>query len=163
MGGQGCAARGHGYGPCVVRRVRHVVPSQVVPEGVGEWAGWQGGGAAGAAGRSRCWELRSLQWGQWVRRCAALTQTQWSGLQGWAVCGSRCRTPRGHAVAGGWWYLWTDGDVGGSGLAARACWRVCVRCLGCPCVPFQCCARWMMGRRGGGPVLVCHGVGSHGW
>ena len=36
MGGQGCAARGHGYGPCVVRRVRHVVPSQVVPEGVGE-------------------------------------------------------------------------------------------------------------------------------
>ena len=36
MGGQGCAARGHGCGPCVVRRVRHVVPSQVVPEGVGE-------------------------------------------------------------------------------------------------------------------------------
>ena len=33
MGGQGCAARGHGYGPCVVRRLRHVVPSQVVTEG----------------------------------------------------------------------------------------------------------------------------------
>ena len=50
MGGQGCAARGHGYGPCVVRRVRHVVPSQVVPEGVGEWpeeAGVAGGGGCG--------------------------------------------------------------------------------------------------------------------
>ena len=50
MGGQGCAARGHGYGPCVVRRIRHVVPSQVVPEGVGEEpeeagvAGWGGCG-----------------------------------------------------------------------------------------------------------------------
>ena len=57
VGGQGCAARGHGYGPCVVRRVRHVVPSGVVPEGVGEWleeAGLAGGGgAARAAGRSR--------------------------------------------------------------------------------------------------------------
>ena len=50
MGGQGCAACGHGYGPCVVRRVRHVVPSQVVPEGVGEWpeeAGVAGGGGCG--------------------------------------------------------------------------------------------------------------------
>ena len=50
MGGQGCAARGHGYGPCVVRRVRHVVPSQVVPEGVGEEpeeAGVAGGGGCG--------------------------------------------------------------------------------------------------------------------
>ena len=50
MGGQGCAARGHGHGPCVVRRVRHVVPSQVVPEGVGEWpeeAGVAGGGGCG--------------------------------------------------------------------------------------------------------------------
>ena len=36
MGGQGCAARGHGYGPWVVPCVRHVVTSQVVPEGVGE-------------------------------------------------------------------------------------------------------------------------------
>ena len=36
MGGQGHATRGHGHGPCVVRRVRHGVPSQVVPEGVGE-------------------------------------------------------------------------------------------------------------------------------
>ena len=47
MGGQGCAAGGHGYGPCVVRRVRNVVPSQVVPEGVGEEleeAGLAGGG-----------------------------------------------------------------------------------------------------------------------
>ena len=50
VGGQGCAARGDGYGPCVVRRVRHVVPSQVVPEGVGEWpaeAGVAGGGGCG--------------------------------------------------------------------------------------------------------------------
>ena len=50
MGGQGCAARGHCYGPCVVRSVRHVVPSQVVPEGVGEWpeeAGVAGGGGCG--------------------------------------------------------------------------------------------------------------------
>ena len=50
MGGQGCAARGHGYGPCVVCRVRHVVPSQVVPEGVGEEpeeAGVAGGGGCG--------------------------------------------------------------------------------------------------------------------
>ena len=50
MGGQGCAARGHGYGPCVVRRVPHVLPSLVVPEGVGEWpeeAGVAGGGGCG--------------------------------------------------------------------------------------------------------------------
>ena len=58
MGGQGCAARGHGYGPCVVRRVCHVVPPQLVAEGVGEWpeeagVAGGGGGAAGAAGRSR--------------------------------------------------------------------------------------------------------------
>ena len=49
-GGQGCVARGHGYGPCVVRRVRHVVPSQLVPEGVGEEpeeAGVAGGGGCG--------------------------------------------------------------------------------------------------------------------
>ena len=47
MGGQGCVARGHGYGPCVVRRVRDVVPSQLVPESVGEVperAGVAGGG-----------------------------------------------------------------------------------------------------------------------
>ena len=90
-------------------------------------------------------------------------QTQWSGLQGRAVCGSRWRTQRGHAVAGGWGYLWTDGGVGGWGLVAHACWWACVRCLWCPCVPCQCCARWMVCRRGGGSLLVCHGVGSHGW
>ena len=92
--------------------------------------GWLArGGAAGAAGRSRWWGLRSPQWGQWVRRCAAPRQTQWSGLQGRAVCGSRWRTQRGHAVAGGRWYLWTDGGVGGWGLAARAsCGRVCGAC-----------------------------------
>ena len=37
VGGQGCAALGHGYGPRVVRCVRHVVPSQVVLKGVSEW------------------------------------------------------------------------------------------------------------------------------
>ena len=50
VGGQECAARGHDYSPRVVRRVRHVVPSQVVPEGVGEWpeeAGVAGGGGCG--------------------------------------------------------------------------------------------------------------------
>ena len=36
LGGQGCAARGHGYGPRVVHHVRHVVPSQMVAEGVRE-------------------------------------------------------------------------------------------------------------------------------
>ena len=168
MGGQGCVARGHGYGPCVVRRVRHVVPSQLVPESVGEVpedarVAGGGGGAAGAAGRSRWRGLRSPQWGQWVRRCRAPRQTQWSGLQGRAVCGSRWRTQRGHAVAGGWWYLWTDGGVGGWGLVARACWWERVRCLWRPCVLCQCCARWTVCRRGGGSVLVCHGVGSHGW
>ena len=62
--------------------------------------GWlAGGGAAGAAGRWRWRGLRSPQWGQWVRWCAAPRQTQWSGLQGRAVCGSRWRTQRGHAVA----------------------------------------------------------------
>ena len=133
-----------------------------------EKLGWlTGGGAAGAAGRLRWWGLRSPQWGHWVRRCAAPRQTQWSGLQGRAVRGSRWRTQRGHAVAGGWWYLWTDGGLGGWGLVVRACWWACVRCLWCPCVPCQCCARWMVlwmvwCRRGGGPVLVCHWVGSHG-
>ena len=37
VGGQGCAARGHGYGPHVVCCLRYVVPSRVVPEGIGEW------------------------------------------------------------------------------------------------------------------------------
>ena len=50
VGRQGCVAPGHGYGPRVVRRVRNVVPSQVVPKGVGEWpeeAGVAGGGGCG--------------------------------------------------------------------------------------------------------------------
>ena len=50
VGGQGCVARGHGYGPRVVRCVRHIVPSQVVPEGVSEWpeeAAVAGGGGGG--------------------------------------------------------------------------------------------------------------------
>ena len=68
VGGQGCGAPGHGYGSRVVRRVRHVVPSQVVLEGVAEWpeeagvaAGGGGGGAAGALGRARRWGLGPLE------------------------------------------------------------------------------------------------------
>ena len=105
------------------------------PKKLGWLAGWD---AAGAAGRSRWRGLRSPQWGQRVRRCAAPRHTQWSGLQGRAVCGSRRRTQRGHAVAGGWWYLLTDGGVGGWGLVARACLWECVRCLWCPSVLCQC-------------------------
>ena len=155
VGGHGCAARGHGYGPRVVRRVHHVVPSKVVPEGVGEWpeeARVAGGGGVQLRPRG-WWGLRSPQWGQWVRRCGAPRQTQWSGLQGRYSCGSSWRTQRGHAVAGGWCYLWTHCSVGESGLAARACWWACVRCLWCPCVPCQCCARLMVCRRGGDAVL----------
>ena len=115
--------------------------------------GWlAGGAAAGAAGRARWWKLRSPQWGQWLRRCAAPRQTQWSALQVRAVCGSRWRTQRGHAVAGGWRYLGTDSGVGELGLAARACWWACVQCLWGPCVLCWCCAQWMVFRRGGGPV-----------
>ena len=62
-GGQACAARGHGYGPCVVRRVRHVVPTQVVPEGVGEEP--EEAGVAGGGGAVRL--LRGLVWGQHYR------------------------------------------------------------------------------------------------
>ena len=88
-----------------------------------------GGGAAGPAGCARWWGLRSLQWGQWVRRCAAPRQSQCFGLQGRAVCGSRWHTQRGHAVAGVWRCLWTDGGEGAWGLVVRACWWACVRCL----------------------------------
>ena len=56
-------------------------------------------------------------------------------------------------MVGGWRYLWKDGGVGEWGLAAPACWWVCVRFLWCSCVPCRCCARWMVCRRGGGPVL----------
>ena len=34
-------------------------------------------------------------------------------------------------MAGGWWYLWTDGGVGGWGLVARACWWERVQGLTC--------------------------------
>ena len=116
--------------------------------------GWLAGGcAAEASGHTRWWGLMSPQWGQWLRRCAAPRQTQWSGLQGRAVCGSRWRAQRGHAVPRGWRYLWTDDGPGEPGLAARACWWVCVQCLWCSCVPCWCCAWWMVCRRGGGPVL----------
>ena len=117
------------------------------------WLAGGGGGAARTAGRAPSSGLRSRQWGQWLRRCAAPRRTQWSGLQGRAVCSSGWCTQRGHAVAGGWWYLWTDGGVGELGLAARACWWACVRCLWRSNVPCRRCARWTVCRHGGGPVL----------
>ena len=126
--------------------------------------GWlAGGGAAGAAGRAQWWRLRSPQWGQLVRRCAAPRQTQWSGLQGRAVCGSRWRTQRGHAVPGGWRNLWIDGGVGNWGLAERTCWWAYAWCLWCSCVTCRCCARWMVCRRGRGPVLGGISWGRFSW
>ena len=102
--------------------------------------GWLArGGAAGSAGRSRWWGLRFPQWGQWLRRSPALRQTQWSGLQGRAVCGSRWRTQRGHAVAGGWLYLWTDSGVKGWGWRrAHAGGRVCGAVVPVCAVPVLC-------------------------
>ena len=43
-------------------------------------------------------------------------------------------------MAGGWWYLWTDGGVGGWGLVARACWWERVRVPVAPvcAVPVLC-------------------------
>ena len=77
VGGQGCADCGHGYGPRVVRCVGHVVPSQVVPEGVGEWA--EEAGVAGAGGHS---------WG--CRPCAVVrVEVPAVGAVGQAVCGSQ--------------------------------------------------------------------------
>ena len=77
MRGQGCAARGDGNGPCVVRRVRHVVPSQVVPEGVGEWPE-----EAGVAGGGGC---------DWGRKMLAVVGVEVPavGAVGEAVRGSR--------------------------------------------------------------------------
>ena len=56
MEGQGCVARGGGNGPRMVRWLRRIMPSQVVPEGVGEWleeAGVVGGGGCGRGCRLR--------------------------------------------------------------------------------------------------------------
>ena len=153
MGGQGCATRGHGYGTRMVRSVRHVVPSQVVWEDVGEWPG-ERGVAGGGVGRGWSCGPRAVVGVEWVRRCAAPRQTQWSALQGGAVCGSRWHVQRGHRVAGGWRYLWMDGCVGAWGLMARACWRLCVRCLWCSLVPCRCCACWMVYGQGGGGSRV---------
>ena len=124
------------------------------------WGGWQGGGAAGAAGRARWSGLTCPQWGQWVRPCAAPRQTEWSGVQSRALCCSRWHGQRGHAVGGGWRYLSTDGGVAAPGLVARACWRVCVRCLWWSCVPCRCCAWWMVCRHGQLRVQGCMWRGS---
>ena len=51
MEGQGCVARGHGNGSRMVRRVRRVMPSQVVPEGVSEWLKGAEVAAGGGGGR----------------------------------------------------------------------------------------------------------------
>ena len=66
-------------------------------------------------------------------------------------------------MAGGWRYLWTDGGVGEWGLAARACWWACVRCLWCSCVPCRSCARQMVCRRRGGPMLGGMSLGRFSW
>ena len=50
MGGQGGAARGHCYGPRMVRCLPHVVPSQVVPEGLDALP--EEAGVAGRGGRT---------------------------------------------------------------------------------------------------------------
>ena len=55
-------------------------------------------------------------------------------------------------MAGGWRHLWMDGGVGAWGLAVRACWRACVWCLWCSCVPRRCCVWWMVRGLGGGPA-----------
>ena len=74
VGGQGCAARSDGYGPRGVRCVRHVVPSQVVPEGVGEWPE-----EAGVAGRG------SRDWGCGPRAVVGV-EVPAVGVVGEAVC-----------------------------------------------------------------------------
>ena len=115
--------------------------------------GWlAGGGAPGAAGRARWWGLRSPQWKQWVRRCAAPRQTQWSGLQGRVVCGSRWREERGHAVA---WQNegWRRAHAGG---------RVCGACRARVCRANVVPVAWCVGVVGVPCWAVCHGVGSHG-
>ena len=97
-----------------------------------EMLGWLAGGGGGWGHWPRA--VVGVE-GQWVRSCPSPKQTQWSGLQGRAVCGSRWHTQRGHAVAGGWRYLWTDGGGGAIGLVARAWRRMCVPRLWCSCVP----------------------------
>ena len=93
----------------MVRCVHHVVPSQVVLEGVGEWleeAGVAGGGwSVSGCGLRAVVEAEVPAVGAGLRWCAAPRQTQSSGLQGRAVCASRWHTQEGPAVAGGWWYL----------------------------------------------------------
>ena len=98
------------------------------------WRGWRGGGGvARAAGRTRWWGYRSPQWGQWVRRCAATRQTQWYGLQGRAVCGSRWRTQRGMrglAVGGtcGQTLAWRTGACGARMLVGMCAVLVVLVC-----------------------------------
>ena len=77
VGVQGCAAHGHGYGPRVVRCFHHVVPSQVVPEGVGEWPE-----EAGVAGGGGC------SWGCGPRTVVEV-EVPAVGAVGAAVCGSQ--------------------------------------------------------------------------
>ena len=106
-GGQGCSSRDNGYGPRLVRCVRHVVPSQVVADSVSEWP--EEAGVGGGRRRGRGYGPRAVvgfeveqRVGKRVRRCAAPRQTHWSELQGRAACGSQWHTQGGHAVAGGW-------------------------------------------------------------
>ena len=72
---QGCVARGHGNGPCVVRRVCRVMPSQVVPEAVCEVPD-----KAGLAGAGGCGWDRGL-------RVVVRVELPAVGAAGEAVCG----------------------------------------------------------------------------
>ena len=76
VGRQGCAGRGHGYGPRVVRCVRHVVPSQVVPENVREWP--EGAAVADGGG---------CGWGRGPRAVVE-AEVPAMGAVGEAACGS---------------------------------------------------------------------------
>ena len=153
MEGQGCVARGHGNGPGMVRRV---MPSQVVPEGVGEWPeeAWVAGGwgAARVAGCARWWGLRSPQWGRWVRRCAAPRQplAHTEGARG----GRRLAVP-----VDGWW----RGGMGACGVRMLA--GVCAVPVVLVRAVSVSCAVDAARARGGGVLRRLGGrwVGSHGW
>ena len=88
-----------------------------------------GSGAAGVAGCAQLWGLRSPQWGQWVRRCAASRQTQWFALQGRNVrgsCWAHREGTRWLAVSGtcGQMVAWGHGGL----QCAHAGGRVCGSC-----------------------------------
>ena len=108
--------------------------------------GWlAGGGAAGAAGRSRCWGLRSPQWGQWVRQCGLGCRAGLSvvaagvrrGDMRWLAVGGTCGRTAAWGDAG-WWRAHAGGSVCGA-CGARVCCASVVlggRCVDVVGVPF---------------------------